>query len=244
MNIGLTNQSKQSGSVIVWILIAIGLIAALSFAFTSSSRNSTALITDAQAKAYASQIISNFNEHKQSIKRLLIRGCDVSEVSYEGGGGGIYGGYGNTNSPDDYSCHVYEINGAGLKYPRPPVAALDKKYIGGINYKNYWHSRNFTLRGGIGQWNNYMLAPYLSDSVCKAINKIKYGVSDIPVYGGSPSIGSYRGGWTSGGEMSCPGSFHGSNQCTDGPIGCFQVADFLSEPDVNIGFALMMRNPP
>lgn len=239
-----TQNRNEHGNALVIIFIAVALFAALGAAFSSGSRQSTGLISDVQAEAYANQIISDFNEHKQSIKRLLIRGCKVSEISYLGGGGGVYGGYGNINAPNDNSCHVYEIKGAGLKYPKPPLGALSSPYSGAINYHRYWHSRNLTLSGGSGQWNNYMLTPYLSEEVCKKINEKTYGVSDIPLHSGTPSIGSLGSTWTSGGSVSCPGSFHGADQCTDGPTGCLQMGTFLSETNVNVGFSLMMRNPP
>lgn len=115
------NTPNQRGSAIIWILIAIGLFAALSVAFTSTSRQSTSLLTNEQASAYANQIISYGNDIKQAVKRLQLRGCEYDKISFED----FQTGYSpNPNAPSDKSCHIYDNNGAGLLYKPLPHAAL------------------------------------------------------------------------------------------------------------------------
>ncbi|MAZ75980.1 MAG: hypothetical protein CMH31_01610 [Micavibrio sp.] len=103
--------TSENGSVILWILIAVGLMAALSYAFMGSSRNSTSMITDVQAEAYANEIIAYGNELKSAVKRLQLRGCSDTEISFENN---VVSGYTNPNSPTDNSCHVFDIAGGGV----------------------------------------------------------------------------------------------------------------------------------
>ncbi|MEM9470135.1 MAG: hypothetical protein AAF988_08225 [Pseudomonadota bacterium] len=106
-------NKAESGNVIVIILLAVGLFAALNYAFTSSSRTSSGFISDAQAEAYASEIIAYGNEVKQAVKRLQLRGCSDTEISFENN---VVSGYTNSNSPTDNSCHIFDVAGGGLNW--------------------------------------------------------------------------------------------------------------------------------
>ena len=109
-------SKTQNGSVIFWILIAVGLMAALSYAFMGSSRNSTSMITDTQADAYASEIIAYGNEVKSAVKRLRLRGCSDTEISFENNVSSPID-YTNLNSPADESCHIFSLAGGSLNWP-------------------------------------------------------------------------------------------------------------------------------
>lgn len=122
------NQKYESGNVIVWILVVVGLMAGLSYAFTSSSRSSSSMLTDTQAEAYASEIIAYGNELKSAVKRLRLRGCNETEVSFENNVSSL-NNYANANSPTDNSCHVFDLNGGGLSFKIMPKAAfIDSPY--------------------------------------------------------------------------------------------------------------------
>lgn len=108
------NQNNtQSGSVFIWIFIAVLLFAALGYAFSSGNRTSAGFISDVQAEAYASQILSFSSDVKNAVKRLTLRGCSDIEISFENN---LEGGFINPNSPTDESCHVFSSNGGGLQY--------------------------------------------------------------------------------------------------------------------------------
>jgi len=119
----MNNQnSNESGNAIIWILIAVGLFASLNYAWTSTSRNSTSILDDSEAKAYASQIIAYGNEVKATVKRLQLRGCDETEISFENN---IVLNYVNPNAPSNKSCHVFDIAGGGLSWKEfEPVRAV------------------------------------------------------------------------------------------------------------------------
>ena len=106
-------RTNEAGSAILWVLMAVGLFAALNFAFNSGSRVSTSNLSDSEATAYANQIIQYGNEVKSSIKRLQLRGCSDTEISFEND---VVAGYTNANSPTDKSCHIFDIAGGGLSW--------------------------------------------------------------------------------------------------------------------------------
>jgi len=107
----IDTQSQQQGSAIIWILIAVALFAALNFTFMGSNRSSTSIMTDQEASARAQQIIAYGNDIKVSIKKMRLRGCNETQISFEND---IISGYGNPNAPDDERCHVFSTNGAGI----------------------------------------------------------------------------------------------------------------------------------
>ena len=75
-------NKTEKGNAIIWILIAVALFAALGYAFSSTSRNSTITLTDTEAKSYANQIIAYGNELKAAVKRMSLRGIDETEFSF------------------------------------------------------------------------------------------------------------------------------------------------------------------
>lgn len=120
--------NNQSGSAILWVLVAVALFAALNFAFNSSSRTSTSFLNDAEADAYANQIIQYGNEVKAAVKRLQLRGCSDTEISFENSS---VAGYTNPNAPSDNSCHVFDIAGGGLSWRE-----FNSLFTGDIQFEN------------------------------------------------------------------------------------------------------------
>lgn len=132
-----TKTMNQNGNAIFIILISVALFAALAFAFSSSTRTSTSFISDEQAKAYAHEIIAYGNDVKTAVKRLQLRGCSDTDISFENN---IVVGYTNINAPDDKSCDVFDVNGGGISLKIPPdslqnldVQFNNFRYVGTTN---------------------------------------------------------------------------------------------------------------
>lgn len=104
---------SERGNAIFMIILGVALFAALSYAFTSSNRTSTSLVTDEEATAAANQIIAYGNAVKQTVKRLQLRGCDDTEISFENN---IVASYINPNAPSSNKCNVFDIAGGGLTW--------------------------------------------------------------------------------------------------------------------------------
>ena len=107
---------RERGSIIVWILIAIVLFAALSYAFSDGMRASETTISEEKARILASDIIDYGRTVKQAVQMLQINGCEDYEISFENT---VVAGYTNTSAPTDDSCDVFEPEGAGLSWQTP-----------------------------------------------------------------------------------------------------------------------------
>ncbi len=133
-----TYKNYQSGNAIVIIFIAIALFAALAVVFNQSSRTSTGFISDSQANTYANQIISYGNQVKDAVKRLQLRGCADTQISFENN---TIAGYVNGNAPTDEKCHVFSSAGGGLSWNNPSS---------GINNGENWFFSGRSYFYGVG----------------------------------------------------------------------------------------------
>lgn len=193
-NVPRNDAAKESGNVIVWILVAVALMAGLSYAFMGSSRTSGSFLTDTQAEAYASEIIAYGNEVKGAVKRLMLRGCSDTEISFENN---VVSGYTNPNSPTDNSCHVFDLNGGGLQLINGPAPFAN---TGANFYDGKYAFINATQWTGNGTdcadascVDNIMLFSWLNEDVCDKINS-SLGYTGTPqdtAYGGNQFTGSY-----------------------------------------------------
>ena len=125
----------ENGNAIVMIMIAIALFAALGVAFSNTSRTSTSFISDEEAKAYANQIIAYGNEIKSAVKRLRLRGCSDTEISFENPVTAV--NYNNPNAPANNSCHVFDGNGGGLQIQTPNIALSQPNFIGNLEITDH-----------------------------------------------------------------------------------------------------------
>ncbi len=115
--------NSQSGNAVLWALMAIALFGALTAAIMTGSRSSIKIMSDeeAQAQAYASQEYTN--TVNAALKRLKLRGCEDSEISYET----PKGNNPNPLAPANEKCHVYRLNGGQVEFQGVDVAAAGKR---------------------------------------------------------------------------------------------------------------------
>ena len=161
-----TQNRNEHGNALVIIFIAVALFAALGVAFSSNSRQSTNLITDVQAEAYASSIESYRNDIKQAIKRVMLAGCSDTQISFENN---TISGYTNPNSPSNKKCHIFEKAG-GISIQKP---------FSGLNNGSDWIFTNNRIRGYKGDnivssdsSELMMLLPNVNLSICQKLNQI------------------------------------------------------------------------
>ncbi len=125
-------HTPQSGSAILWVLIAVALFAAVGFAMSYNSRTSTSIISGEQVRVYAQQIIAYGNEIKTAVKRLQLRGCTNEQISFQNSSAADPSWYENPNSPPDKSCHIFDVKGGGLAWQNLPTPYADM--AGEYNY--------------------------------------------------------------------------------------------------------------
>ncbi len=105
---------NQSGNVLFYILIAVALIASLSFAVTQGNRENTGHLDDKKTEMSANRLIEYSNTVANAISQLRLRGCTETEISFENDLSAT--NYNNSGAPSDESCHVFKPNGGGVHY--------------------------------------------------------------------------------------------------------------------------------
>lgn len=194
------NKNSQNGNAIVIILVAIALFAALGYAFSNTSRTSSKLFSDEETVAYANQVITYGNEVRSVIKRLQLRGCSDTDISFENN---IVAGYANTNpdSPTDESCHVFSVNGGGLTPKSPDDKLSDSSFSGQGGYKTF-NVYGRSCRESITCYSDtidnedlILFYPYLKRDICLEINNrlgITNPLDDAPIDGGCSGLAGIK----------------------------------------------------
>lgn len=124
MNQGSRQSSSlsQRGNALFIILIAVALLAALSYAVTQSNRGGVGALSDEKAELYAAEILEYAQVVTNAVAQLRLRGCDETEISFENN---IVTGYVNSNAPSDNTCHVFHPAGGGLSWNVPDDGMID-----------------------------------------------------------------------------------------------------------------------
>ena len=110
-------QTNQHGIAIGPILYIVAILAVLASAIAAGSGSFNGDISAVSAKAQASAILEYANEVKFAVDRVLGKGCTDTQISFENP---IVSGYENPNAPSDKSCHVFDQNGGGIVWKKPP----------------------------------------------------------------------------------------------------------------------------
>ena len=173
------NYSTQRGAVFLYILIAIALLAGLTYAISGSNRANTSGITDQQAKLAAQEIIDYGNSVAAAVQKLKLRGIEEYAFDFSND---VYKLTDDTPFPAANSsctssaCKLFDINGGGLE----AVYAPDHAHIsasslpgrtgstsGQGNFRsNYVHDVGSTAPDLVFEYT------YISPVVCKKINEI------------------------------------------------------------------------
>jgi hypothetical protein len=118
----MTSATTESGNVLIFILIAVILFAALSFAFTQTQQGgqgAQSTLSEGQASLKASRIMDFINDVDNKVASFkTLSDCDPAneEVSFDvpspESGGSNEGA--DTNAPSDKSCHIFFQEGGGI----------------------------------------------------------------------------------------------------------------------------------
>lgn len=199
--------ASQSGSAILWVMIAVILLAALTSAIMRSTRTSASFITDEQATIYANQIIAYGNEVKGAVKRILLRGYEDTQIDlsnsvylYDSGAALIPA---NANCNED-ACRVYTMAGGGILPKVMPEASL-LPYIDDTTSKAGHGGVNQTIFVNVGTSAPDLVFSMheLKREVCLKINTI-LGVNNP---GGEPPLDMTGAGSLFSGTYNTTGQF-------------------------------------
>ncbi|MCB1556790.1 MAG: hypothetical protein KDJ15_05700 [Alphaproteobacteria bacterium] len=115
------SSSPESGNVIFYILLAVALLGALSFAVAQSDRGSITTITDDKARLYAGDFIAYGDTLAKAVTQMRLRGSSVAALSFAHPD--AHADYGTYDSDPDNE--VFNPAGGAVIYAAPEDDALD-----------------------------------------------------------------------------------------------------------------------
>ena len=228
-----TPRYGERGNVLFYILIAVALIAALSYAVSSTGRGGSTDISAERASLAASEILEYANVLSSATTQLKLRGCRDIEVSFDNTISGT--DYSNTNAPADNTCNVFHLAGGGVQYIDPEAEWLDNDF----NAEDYFGETLITATAcvdqigsgtadcaaaGSGAAELIAVTGFIKEEICISLNR-KLGVGTAgaapPVDDGSAwptSSTAYQGNYTGGTRI------QDSGQILDGrKAACFEA---------------------
>lgn len=228
-------KNSQSGNVLIYVLIAVALLAALSYAIAQSGRGSIGGLGKEQARLYATEIMEYGGVMAQAVSQIRLRGYRDIEISLENN---IISDYENTNCTDS-ECEIFNVNGGGVHYLVPKSAWLDGTQSGQLRYGEvYFHGAASVVEVGLSADDLIMFVPYLKKDICTAINK-QLGVvpsgRDVPLEINGPFavnmkfVGSY--GVAFDRKVSGDGTVGDSEILYGKMAGCTEASGTASTPD-------------
>ncbi len=166
-----SSSAHESGNVIFIILIAIALLAALTFAVSQGNRGSSVKVGKDRAKLFASDIVEYSESVATAVAQLRLRGCTETQISFEDPQNI---GYTNGNAPANFMCHIFHPDGGGVNWRPPPQDAKDSSFNGKIEWLITADTRIQNI--GTNNTNNtstelMITVQNLSDTVCEELNK-------------------------------------------------------------------------
>lgn len=116
-------NTSQSGNVFFYILVAVALLASLTYAVSSGGRGSANQITEERAKLYAGEIIEYANTLASAVSQIRLRGTDVSLMCFDHASWGA-DDYDHGGCTDDLN-RIYHPSGGGISWTNAPAEGMD-----------------------------------------------------------------------------------------------------------------------
>ena len=189
----MKTKATENGNILFFILIGVALFGALSFAVTQGSGTSQGTVDQERAELLAGEILDYATSLKTAVQRMKFSGVDEDEYCFDID---QYPG-GNTNyeyaACADTRNRVFHPNGGGVQYKEIDSQGLDNSFSAQSYYGEYVISGrskgkdDSTDHIGTSLADLILNIPYLTRSVCLAINK-KMGIPTVS--GDAPEEGS------------------------------------------------------
>ncbi|MEZ5918997.1 MAG: hypothetical protein R3D66_03480 [Alphaproteobacteria bacterium] len=183
---GRRQQKKrvsESGNVLFYILIAVALLAALSYAVTRGGRSGTDNLNAERARLSASELIDFSNALSTAVAQLRLRGVKPDELCFDHSG---WGGanYNHAGCSDDLH-KIFHPSGGGVNWTTAPAEAMDSS----ASPDNLWHIYGDNEIEQVGTTcaaaacaDLILVVDELSLSVCQEINDLL----DVTASGAAP----------------------------------------------------------
>lgn len=113
-------MNPESGNVMFYILIAIALLAALSFAISQGSRGGADGLTGEHERLLASEILEYSDTVKKSVQILRLRGIGFDQLDFDAP---ALAGHNNAACTGD-DCMIFNLSGGGAVYKQASADAM------------------------------------------------------------------------------------------------------------------------
>jgi hypothetical protein len=177
-----TNNS-QAGNVLFYILIAVVLLAALSFAVMQSGRGSISAVTEEKARMLAAEIIEYANIMANATAQVRLRDVRDTELCFDSTHWGV-DNYPNPSCSDP-ATKIFDLKGGGVTWTNAPAMAMDTT----ASPDNLWHIYGNNAVQEIGTTCNaaacadlILVVDELREDICIQINNLVKveNPSDVP----------------------------------------------------------------
>lgn len=216
----MKRRTSESGNILLYILIAVALLAALSYAVSRSSSSGTGQLNAERSRLAASEILEYATVLGNATSQLKLRGCKPTEISFEGASGT----YTNAASPTDNTCRIFHPSGGGVTALAPPEAALVSSLTSWAFSADMELNQAGTTCAADGCTDLIAYIPGVKDSVCDAINDAS-AITDPTTRPSQndASFGPFQGTYT---YVDTIGDQAGTAKLSGKMAGCFEsVAD-------------------
>ena len=174
---------QQSGNILFMILIAIALLATLSYAMSGSMRGG-GNITNDQLRVRVDRLLTIASDIKTGVNTIYTQGVSESDISFAHPS---LTGYGTIGT--DTLVEVFNEDGGGVGAPDIPSGLND-----GSQIEFYGHTRAPRM-GENGVADLLLVVPNMTESACRAINfRLGYAeTAPIPQDNDGDSLCVYTG---------------------------------------------------
>lgn len=154
-------KTSQSGSVIIWILIAVTLFAALGFAMMQGSGSNTSMLADESEDTLARQVVADGNNLQQAVRRISLMGTTATAISFENTADTSYANAACTKA----KCKVFDSAGGGVNWTT---------YSTRTNDGSAWlfTANRINNVGNTGTTDLVAFLPNVKVGICKKINEL------------------------------------------------------------------------
>jgi hypothetical protein len=135
------SKKTQKGNALWFILIAIFLLGMLTMLITRTSGTSEDTGNVEGASIKASEIIAYFNTLQAGVSKLMANGCSESNLSFGNtfykweDGSTPWNDATYPKAPINKSCHLFDVNGAGISPKAFPAEKYGAATGNAINYR-------------------------------------------------------------------------------------------------------------
>lgn len=217
-----THRKSERGNVLFYILIAVALLAALSYAVANSSRGNLNQITEEKARLFATEIIEYANIMTNAVAQLRLRGVGANELCFDHDSW-PNNDYNHAGCADD-THKIFHPAGAGLIWTQPPEGAMGASPVP----DNLWHIYGDNAVDNVGTTcatadcaDLILVVDELNEQTCIQLNELLGVTSEGDPMPTDTNIGEtlYDGAFT---YSAIIGDEAGGTDIQGKPAGCFQ----------------------